>query len=210
MYQRNLKWGMDGRDMKTLIINGSPRKNGDTMALINEMVKYLNGEVKVVHTYYDAISPCMDCRYCWENDGCSIQDEMQEVYKLLDEVDNVVVASPLYFYELTGSLLSFASRLQCFFVKRCIRKDSSFQLKKKNAVLVITGGGDGSTEPAVNRANIIFRHINAQSIGTVLSLRTNDIPANEDREAMCSARDLASKLNALNKPLYCCGGQNDK
>jgi hypothetical protein len=30
--------------VKTLIINGSPRKNGDTMTLINEMTKYLNGE----------------------------------------------------------------------------------------------------------------------------------------------------------------------
>ena len=68
------------------------------MALINEMRKYLDGETNVIHAYYDNISPCIDCRYCWENDGCSIEDEMQEVYKLLDEVDNVILASPLYFF----------------------------------------------------------------------------------------------------------------
>jgi len=48
--------------MKTLIINGSPRKNGDSMSIANEMIKYLEGEIKVVQTYYDNISPCLDCR----------------------------------------------------------------------------------------------------------------------------------------------------
>ena len=62
--------------MKTLIINGSPRKNGDTMVLINEFLKNLNGEVKLINTYYDKISPCIDCRYCWSNSSCAINDEM--------------------------------------------------------------------------------------------------------------------------------------
>lgn len=183
--------------MKTLIINGSPRKNGDSMTLVNEMIKYLDGEIRIINTYYDDISPCIDCRYCWHNDGCSINDEMQEVYKLLDEVDNVILASPLYFSELTGKLLSFASRLQCFYVSRCIRKEVNFKLKKKNSVLLITGGGDGSPNSAISRANIIFRQINAELIGTVLSLQTNDIPAKQDKAALSKARDFALQLNKL-------------
>ncbi|WP_055665700.1 flavodoxin family protein [Desnuesiella massiliensis] len=185
--------------MKTLIINGSPRKNGDSMTLVNEMIHYLHGDMRVVHTYYDNINPCIDCRYCWHNDGCSINDEMQELYKLLDEVDNIILASPLHFSELTGKMLSFASRLQCFFVLRCIRKDSNFKLKNKNGVLVLTGGGDGSPNTAIASANIIFRHINTKLIGTVLSLQTNDIPANEDVEALSKAKDLAFRLSDLYK-----------
>lgn len=183
--------------MKSLVISGSPRKNGDSMTLVNEMLKYINGEVQVVHAYYDNISPCMDCRYCWTNMGCCIRDDMQEIYKLLNEVDNVILASPLYFSELTGELLSFASRLQYFFVARCIRKDDDFKLKKKNGVLIITGGGDGSPEPAITRANIIFRHINTELIGTVFSLQTNDIPSKEDLEALGNAQDISLKLNEL-------------
>ena len=181
--------------MKTLIINGSPRKNGNTAALVSEMVKYLDGEVHFVQTYYDDISPCIDCRYCWSNNSCSINDEMQTVYKLLNEVDNVILASPIHFSALTGKLLSFASRLQLFYAARRIRKDNEFSLKKKKGVLILTGGGDGSPEPAINRANIIFRQINIESIGTVLSLRTDDIPANKDLEALSKARELALKLN---------------
>lgn len=70
--------------MKTLIINGSPRKNGDTKTLINEMMTVLNGEVMVIDTYDNDIKPCMDCRYCWEHSGCSIQDGMQEVYSYIE------------------------------------------------------------------------------------------------------------------------------
>lgn len=181
--------------MKTLVINGSPRKNGDSMTLVNEMIKYLDGDIRIVNTYYDNISPCIDCRYCWHNDGCSIDDEMQEVYKLLNEVDNVIIASPLYFSELTGKLLSFASRLQYFFVLKYIKKDVNFKLKNKNGVLIITGGGKGSPNLAISSANIIFEQINTKLIGTVLSLQTDDIPANEDVEALSKAKDLALQLN---------------
>lgn len=182
--------------MKTLIINGSPRKNGDTITLVNEMMKYIEGEVRVVHTYYSNIRPCTDCRYCWENDKCVIDDEMQEVYKYLEEADNVVLASPLYFSELTGQLLSFASRLQLFFAARFIRKDTTFQLKKKKGVLIISAGGSTKNyEHCYNTANIIFKEMNAELIGTVSTIQTDKVPAKEDSEALIEAMELAQRLN---------------
>lgn len=185
--------------MKTLIINGSPRKNGDSMTLINEMTKFIEGEVKFVNTYKNNISGCVDCRYCFENKGCSINDEMQEIYKLIDEADNIIVSSPIYFSELTGSLLNFTSRLQTLFASRCIRKDNKFGLKKKNGVLVISAGGDSINleERAIETANIIFRHMNTQSIGTVSTLKTNDISAKDDIEALNKSREIALELNRL-------------
>lgn len=183
--------------MKTLIINGSPRKKGDTITLINEMLKYLKGETKLVNAYYDNISPCMDCRYCWHNNGCSINDEMQDIYKLLEQVDNVILASPLYYSELTGKLLGFASRLQRYYAYRRIQKHTDFELKKKNGVLIITGGGDGSPNPAIASANIILKQINAELVGTILSLQTDTVPAKEDDTALGKARELALQLNEL-------------
>jgi len=184
--------------MKTLIINGSPRKSGDSMTLVNEMSKYLEGEIRIIDTYYDDISPCLDCRYCLKHDGCSINDDMLEVYELMDVVDNIIISSPLYFSELTGKLLSFASRLQTYFVRRCIKKDPEFKLKEKNGVLIITGGGDGSPEPAIDRANVIFRNMNAQNIGTILSLETETIDVKEDIVAMDAAKSIALELNSIN------------
>lgn len=181
--------------MKTLIINGSPRKSGDSMNLVNEMIKYLDGETKIINTYFDNISPCMDCRFCWNNFGCCIDDDMQEVYRLFDEVDNVILSSPLYFSELSGKLLCFASRLQCFYTFKYIQKNSNFKLKRKNGVIIITGGGDGCTEPALKSAQIMLRHINATIIGTVESLKTNILPAKEDLVAINKVRELAFMLN---------------
>ncbi|MBU3144944.1 flavodoxin family protein [Clostridium sp. CF012] len=163
------------------------------------MIKYLDGEVRVIHTYNNNnISACVDCRYCWNNKGCSINDDMQEVYQLLNEVDNVIIASSLYFSELTGQLLSFASRLQLFYASRCIRKDSEFKQKKKSGVLVISAGGDTHDyERSSTTANIIFHRMNTTSIGSVSTIHTNEIPAKEDTEALDKARGLALKLNEL-------------
>lgn len=187
--------------VNTLIVSGSPRRNGDSMSLVNEMVKYIDGNVKLIHAYYADIAPCNDCRYCWQNDGCAIEDEMQEVYELLAKVDNFIIASPLYFSELSGPLLSFASRLQCLYAQRVIRKKGDLGLREKNGVLVLAGGGDGRYGPAVDRVRILFRHTNTNLIGTVLSLKTNDLPAIRDLQALGEARRLAERLNELNGAL---------
>lgn len=190
--------------MKTLIINGSPRKNGDTVTLINEMVKYLKGEVKIVNTYYDNIKPCVDCRYCWTHAGCAIKDDMQEIYKDLTEVDNVILASPLYFSQLTGSLLNFCSRFQYLFVSKKIRMDENFSLKKKHGALILVGGGD--TKDLTNvlaTSKILFGQMGVKSIGNVFSLHTDTVcgligtRAKDDTEALNSAREIALKLNEL-------------
>lgn len=122
---------------------------------------------------------------------------MQEIYRLFNEVDNVIIASPLYFSNLTGKLLCFASRLQFFYVSKRIRKDTTFSLKKKNGAIVLTGGGDRITEPAITTANYILGQLNAKSVGTVLSLHTDDYPAKEDVRALGQARDIALRLNEL-------------
>lgn len=100
--------------MKTLTISGSPRKNGNTVTLLNELKKHLQGEVFQIDTYYAKSLPCFDCQHCLTHTECIIKDEMQDAYKMMDEADNIVIASPIYFGNLTGSLLNWASRLQYF------------------------------------------------------------------------------------------------
>lgn len=88
--------------MKTLIFNGSPRINGDTSSLVHKITEKTAGEYRIVDAYRCRISPCLDCRYCWKNNGCAIDDEMQEIYHYIQECDNILIASPLHFSELTG------------------------------------------------------------------------------------------------------------
>ena len=181
--------------MKTLIFSGTPRKNGGTMVLISEFLKHLKGEYKMVEAYDCNIRPCIDCRFCWKNEGCSIDDEMQEVYDYIQESDNILIASPLYFSELTGQLLAIASRLQTYFCSRYFRKIKPKKKKKKGGVIIV-GGGDGKIEKAYNTACTLLRHMNARNIAPVVySHDTNNIPAKNDTIAMESSMNLALFFN---------------
>lgn len=84
--------------MKTLIFNGSPRKSGDTISLVNKFIKHIDDEYKIVNAYDCNIKPCIDCRFCWKNSGCSQKDEMQEIYQYIQECDNILIASPIYIF----------------------------------------------------------------------------------------------------------------
>jgi putative NADPH-quinone reductase len=62
-------------------------------------------EVKIVYASSVRPNPCLACGYCRNNEGEGIQqDDMQEVYPLLDEADMVVFASPVYYFNLSAQL----------------------------------------------------------------------------------------------------------
>ena len=170
--------------MKTLILNGSPRKNGDTAALIRELTGKLTGEYKIVDAYRCSISPCVDCRYCREHSGCAVEDEMQDVYSYIQECDNILIASPIYFSELTGKLLDLGSRLQTYYCAAFFRKETPIAKEKKGAVILV-GGGDGHMDKAYSTACTLLRHMNCRTIhDPVCSHNTNAVPAASDMDAI--------------------------
>ncbi|MBN1055596.1 MULTISPECIES: GNAT family N-acetyltransferase [unclassified Clostridium] len=189
--------------MKTLIFNGSPRKDGDTVSLINELVKQLNGEYRIVNTYNCKINPCIDCRFCWKNEGCCVNDEMQEIYKYIQECDNILIASPIYFSELTGALLSVGSRLQTYFCGKFFRKEIPIKKPKKGAVIVV-GGGDGSINKPYETACTLLHHMNSHDIfPLVYSHNTNSNSAITDINAI---KGINGITKFFNERLYFNGG----
>lgn len=178
------------KGMKTLIFNGSPRKNGDTVSLIRYFTEQLSGEYKIIDAYRCDISPCLDCRYCWKKSGCAIKDEMQEVYEYLTDCDNVLIASPVYFSELTGPMLSVGSRLQTYFCGRHFRKEDSLLTPKKGAV-VLVGGGDGKPDKAYGTAKTLLKFMNCKEIhALVCSHNTENVPAIEDAQAVAGVKKI--------------------
>lgn len=167
--------------MKTLIFNGSPRKNGDTAGIINKITETICGEYRIVDAYYCDIAPCTDCRWCRKNCGCCVDDEMQEIYSYICDCDNIIIASPIYFSELTGKLLDVGSRLQTYFSAQYFRNESLVSKQKKGAV-VLVGGGDGNMNKAYDTACTLLRHMNAADILPLVSYHnTDNLPAMEDK-----------------------------
>lgn len=181
--------------MKTLIINGSPRKSGETVSLINKLTEQLSGEYKILNAYYTSISPCIDCRYCWSNDGCAINDEMVEIYDYIEDCDNVVIASPIYFSQPTGKLLDVCSRFQTYFAAKHFRNKVPLIKSKKGAVILV-GGGDGNPQKAYETLCGVLRHINTTDIYRLVgSFNTNELPATKDNEAVKGIENIVNFLN---------------
>lgn len=178
--------------MKTLIFNGSPHLSGDTASLINLVTTNLNGEHKIVNAYFDKISPCIDCRFCWKNNGCTIDDEMQQVYAYIEECDNIIIASPIYFSELTGKLLDVASRLQMYYCAKHFRNELLINKIKKGAVILV-GGGDGNPEKSYDTACTILNHMNCSNIyDPIISHNTNS----------CHAIDMPDIIRQINNMVF--------
>lgn len=106
-------------DKKVLIlgINGSPRKNGNTVKFLNRILdsaKKKGAEVKILHLIDKDIKPCLGC-YSIKPGKCTFpcvrKDDMQEIHKILIEADAVVLASPSYWFSVTGLMKNFLDRL---------------------------------------------------------------------------------------------------
>ena len=188
--------------MKTLIFNGSPRENGGTSTLIRELENSLAGEINVINSYKAKVSPCVDCRYCWENDKCCLDDEMQNIYRLIDESDNIIIASPIYFEELTGSLLSLMSRLQYYWIARKFRNTEMLSQKKRNGALILVDGGGCSVGNAMTMGKCLLRKMKSDFIGSVYFSGTENTPKNDTvvpQSILTEIKHLSMKLMSTPK-----------
>lgn len=181
--------------MKTLIFNGSPRKDGDTAALISALKSALGGDIEQIDAYHAGIRPCIDCRYCFAHDACAVKDGMTRVYSLIHEADNIVIASPVHFSELSGPLLAVLSRLQYFYVSKNFRGEDILAGRKRNGIIMLAGGGDGSPERAIITATCLLHQMGADVAGTVCSRNTNITPAKDDAKAMADIKAVAAAIS---------------
>lgn len=173
--------------MKTLIINGSPRKNGDTMYFINKINEKV--ECDVINAYYMDFSPCIDCRECVKGRKCIYNDEMTGMLNNIDNYDNIIVATPLYYNQPTGVLMAMMSRTQLFF-------NSEKKLKSKKGYVIVVGGGDSvvNSADAEKTIRIMLRGLNVRVEGYVRCLHTSTVKPCDDIEAK---RELDNIINEL-------------
>jgi multimeric flavodoxin WrbA len=109
-------------NINILGICGSPIKDGNTEAFLKECLKATEAQGKVTTKLITlAGKDIKDCRHCnWcvkkqeENRFCTQQDDMQEIYQAMLEVDAVLLASPAYIGRLSGYMACMTDRLRAF------------------------------------------------------------------------------------------------
>jgi multimeric flavodoxin WrbA len=105
--------------MKAIGINGSPRKKWNTATLLDKALQgtALQGaETESFHLYDLTYKGCVSCFACKTIDGrnygrCAVQDDLAPILKKIEEVDILILASPIYFGTVTGAMRSFMERL---------------------------------------------------------------------------------------------------
>ena len=100
--------------MKVLIINGSPRTDGNTTCAVNELCKTFekNGiETVTMQIGTQPISGCIACMKCKQTGKCVFDDMVNKVAAEFENCDGLIVASPVYYASANGTLVSLMDRL---------------------------------------------------------------------------------------------------
>ena len=128
-----------GKKFKVLMLNGSPRANGNIALAFREMEKVFeeNGvEYENILLGNKDIRGCIACNSCAKNGKCVFNDIVNELAVKFEEADGLVIGSPVYYGSANGTLMSALQRL--FY-------SSSFDKKFKVGASVVTCRRSGTT-----------------------------------------------------------------
>ena len=107
-------------------IYGSPRKKGNSDLLLDSALRGAQeqgADVKKVYARDLEISGCRGCDGCEKTGKCVVQDDMQDIYPLLDDAGVIILSSPIFFYGLTSQIKALIDRGQAMWWRGKLGKD---------------------------------------------------------------------------------------
>ena len=183
--------------MKVLILNGSPRKNGNTAIALEEMMKIFDAEgieTELVHVGNKDIRGCIACGSCFEQGRCVFDDIVNELAPKFEEADGLVVASPVYYASANATLIACLDRL--FF-------STGFDKRMKVGASVVAArrGGCSATFDELNKYFTISQMPVASSQYWNSVHGRDPGEASEDAEGLQTMRTLARNMTFLMKSI---------
>ena len=134
--------------MKVLLLNGSPKANGNTARALVEMTQIFEShgiEVEYIHVGKESIRGCLACGACHSGrENCVIDDIVNEIAPVFKECDGMVVASPVYYASANATLVALLDRL--FYSTKFDKR-----MKVGASVAVARRGGCSSTFDQLNK-----------------------------------------------------------
>lgn len=184
--------------MKVLIINGSPRKEGNCSVALNEMKKIFKEasiECTEVVVGDKSIRGCIACHHCFKERKCVFDDEVNELAPLFEEADGLVVASPVYYASANATLIACLDRL--FYSTQHFDKT----MKVGACVVCARRGGCTSTFDQLNKyfTNTGMPIASSQYWNLIHGGRPGE--AKQDEEGMQTMRTLARNMVFLMKSI---------
>lgn len=178
---------------KIIVLNGSPRKNGNTSALVKA---FREGAESAGHSVTEfwlegmKINGCRGCCAGGKNpeSPCVQKDDMEQIYPAYKEADVVVLASPLYYWTISGQLKCAFDRL--FAVAEC---DPGYTNPRKESALLMAAEGNGFEE-TVYWYDRLMGHIGWKDCGKVLCGGVMAVGDIEGKPELEEARKLGASI----------------
>ena len=183
--------------MKVLMLNGSPRANGNTALALQEMEKIFRAEgvdVETVQVGHLDVRGCIACDYCYKNDKCVFDDVVNTLADKFRNCDGLVVASPVYYASANATLTAVLDRL---FYSTAFPKT----MKVGASVAVARRGGCSSTFDQLNKYFTICGMPLASSQYWNSVHGGSPGQAQEDAEGLQTMRTLARNMTFLMKSI---------
>ena len=183
--------------MKVLMINGSPRAEGNTALALREMeaiFREAGVDVTTLQVGNKAIRGCIACGKCAALGKCVFDDAVNDAAALLPQVDGLVLASPVYYASANGNLISFLDRL--FHSNHC-----DLTMKVGASVVCARRGGCSATFDELNK------YFTISGMPVASSQYWNSIhgrlpgEADQDQEGKQTMRALARNMVFLMKSI---------
>jgi multimeric flavodoxin WrbA len=177
--------------MKIVALVASPRTRGNTVELVDAFLQECTArghDTRTVRVYDHEIRPCTDCRVCKGGDlVCTVEDDMQLVYPLLDDADLIVFGTPVYFYGPTGAMKTLVDRLRPYI--------GNGRLKGTRAVIVAPSEeGPDICGPLLDMFRMSYPWLGLEDAGSVLATAREEGEVAGKPEEMDKARGLAARL----------------
>ncbi len=183
--------------MKVLLINGSPKANGNTALALKEMEQIFAQqgiETELIHVGNQAVRGCVACGHCYEHGKCAIDDLVNEFAPKFESCDGLVVGSPVYYASANSTLTAFLDRL--FYSTRF-----SKTMKVGASIAVARRGGCSATFDQLNK------YFTISGMPVASSQYWNSVhggapgQAEQDAEGMQTMRTLARNMVFLMKSI---------
>ena len=183
--------------MKVLLINGSPKRDGNTALALREMGQIFTQEgveVETVHVGTQNIRGCIACGGCFRQGKCVFDDLVNDVAEKFRDADGLVVASPVYYASPNATLIALLDRL--FYSSRFDKR-----MKVGASVAVARRGGCSATFDMLNKYFTIsgMPVASSQYWNSVHGGAPGD--AQQDAEGLQTMRTLARNMTFLMKSI---------
>ena len=184
-------------NLKVLLLNGSPRPNGNTAVALKEMEEVFNEngvDTEIVNVGNRDVRGCVACNGCATKGKCVFDDVVNEIAPKFEEADGLVVASPVYFASANATLIACLDRL---FYSTGFDKT----MKVGASVVCARRGGCSATFDELNKYfTISDMPVASSTYWNSIHGRTPG-EAEQDGEGLFTMRSLARNMTFLMKSI---------